>query len=498
MVRVWKVLCVAAVLVVAAIAFPVTATHAKGGCAPKTKGGDWPSYGRDLTNSRTQTAEKVIDAAAAPHLEPAWAESTENRGGFQSTPSIADGCVYAPTNSGLIIAANAETGEKVWEARMGEGAIAGGIFSVTVTDGKVFAISSGPKGPFALALDQGTGKFVWKTKPFESDPGYYSNASSVVWDGLMFVGISGGEGNAEQRGYYAIIDTNTGDLLEYRAVVPDDDHKQGYGGGGIWSTAVIDTKTGYLFVGSGNPYGKTRDHRYTNAILKIDIRRGRSTFGDIVDAYKGTPDQYYPGAQVLADTPVCKAEQIPPTIDNPECGQVDLDFGASPNLFRNDTGELLVGVVQKSGVFHAAYTDTMQEAWTTVVGAPCALCNAASSAYDGERVYVIGTPVGVVTALNPSDGSYMWTSPVADGVHYQAVTVANGVVYTIDTKGNLATFDAATGVPLFTRPVSADTGGDACGSLGSGVAVARGKVYVTCDVGAQQGGWVIAYSYDPD
>lgn len=496
--RVHKLLAVATAVAVSSFVYAAPVSNAKGGCAGKAKGGEWPSYGQNLSNTRTQSEEKVIDAAAAPHLEPLWAMSTGDQGGFQSTPSVADGCVYAATNSGLVYAFNADTGEEVWSIKMGAGAIAGGVFSVTVTDDKVFGISSGPKGPFAFALDQKTGKFVWKTKPIESQSGYYSNASAVVWKDLMFVGISGAEGDAGQRGYYALVDTDTGAILQKQPVIPDDDHKQGYGGGGLWSTAVIDTKTGYAYVGSGNPYGKTRDHRYTNAILKIDLVKSRSTFGEIVDAYKGTPDQYYPGAQLLADTPVCKAEQIPPTIDNPECGQIDLDFGASPNLFRNDTGELLVGVVQKSGVFHTAYTDTMQEAWTTVIGGPCALCNAASSAYDGKRVYVIGTPVGVVTALDPSDGSYEWTSPVADGVHYQAVTVANGVVYTIDSSGALDMFDAETGIPLFSRPVSADTPQDACGSLGSGVAVARGKVYVTCDVGAQQGGWTLAYSYDPD
>ena len=35
---------------------------------------------------------------------------------------------------------------------------------MTVSGGKVYALTNGPKGPFAIALDQGTGRILWQSK----------------------------------------------------------------------------------------------------------------------------------------------------------------------------------------------------------------------------------------------------------------------------------------------------------------------------------------------
>lgn len=471
-------------------------------CGAAAPGGEWRSFGRDLSNTRTQSDEhrlvaSQLDDNGAAHLEKSWAFATTPAGvpgNFQSTPVVADGCVYLGTSAGSIVALNADTGAIAWAKPVATSGLLGGIFGVSVPgDGRVYANVSGTGGPFAVALDQATGDPVWQSEPIETAAGYYTNASAVVFDEVMIVGISGSEGDATQRGSVAFIDTADGSLITKTYIIPDADFASGFGGGGIWSTAVVDTEGKYAYVGAGNPYGPL-EHRYTNAILKLDVDRARPTFGAIVDAYKGNTDQYYPPLTALAKTPACTTA-VPATVDYLHCGQIDLDFGASPNLFRTSSGELTVGVLQKSGVFHAAFTDTMQQAWSSLVGAPCALCNASSSASDGTTIYAVGTPGGVLIALDVDSGSYKWTTPLADGVHYQGVTVANGVVYVVDTKGSLSTFDAATGAPVFVRSMSADAG-DACASLSGGVAVARGRVYAVCDIGAGGGGWVISYSID--
>jgi outer membrane protein assembly factor BamB len=227
------------------------------------------------------------------------------------------------------------------------------------------------------------------------------------------------------------------------------------------------------------------------------VRRGRSTFGKIVGSYKGNVDQYYSEASALAETPACKNDVLPGSVDYPQCGQIDLDFGASPNLFRDSEGRLIVGVLQKSGVYHAAYTSNMKGAWTALVGAPCALCNASTSAYDGTKIYVAGTPGGQMLALNKDDGSIAWVSPEGDGAHYQPISTANGVVYSVSTRATLDSYDAELGVPVFSRPMPADTG-DICEALSGGVAIARGRVYAPCDLGVSGGGWIVSYSYDAD
>lgn len=495
---------VVALFVAAVVVAPYPAA-AKAKCAPGGEGGEWRGYGHDLHNTRSQPKEDSIDTTSARLLAPKWTFSIGDAGGtggFQSTPTIADGCMYVATSGGWVFALNADTGELVWKQDLAKAAkVQGGsMFAVSVEQGHVYATVSPAEGPRAVAFDQDTGDIEWITRPLNRGKGAWVNSSPVFFDGMLFLGLSGGEagnepgrieGDREARGSFALLHAATGRVIKETWVIPDKDFKK-YAGAGIWATAVIDEKTRYAFVGTGNPYGPTRDYKTANAIIKIDVDRSRKTFGEIVDIYKGDYDQYLPALDALNDSPACTA--VPPTIDYPQCGQLDLDFGASPNLFKDESGNVLVGELQKSGVYHAAHADTMSKAWTTVVGLPCALCNAGTSAVEDDTVYGVATPGGQLYALNASTGAFRWMSPIADGVHYQATSVANGVVYAVDTKGVFHAIDGTTGLPLLERPMAADTGSDACTTLGGGVAIARHTVYATCDTGATKSGWIIAYS----
>ena len=169
------------------------------------------------------------------------------------------------------------------------------------------------------------------------------------------------------------------------------------------------------------------------------------------------------------------------------CAQVDLDFGASPNLWTDVDGHVVVGDLQKAGVYHAVYADNMQSAWTAIVAATCVpLCNAGSTAMDGTNVYGMGGPGGHAFSLTKS-GAYRWMTPDGSEAHYQPTSAANGVVYTIDAKGHLEAFDAATGLPVLQRPTSLDAGAPTVALSSSGVAIARNTVYVAA------AGYVIAY-----
>src|SRR5688500_12774507 len=67
-------------------------------CAGKSDGGEWRSFGHDDANTRSQPLEKAITPETAPLLLPKWHFSITGGGGggnFQSTPVIADGCLYA-------------------------------------------------------------------------------------------------------------------------------------------------------------------------------------------------------------------------------------------------------------------------------------------------------------------------------------------------------------------------------------------------------------------
>jgi outer membrane protein assembly factor BamB len=176
-------------------------------------------------------------------------------------------------------------------------------------------------------------------------------------------------------------------------------------------------------------------------------------------------DPRYKAAQGLLDNSVT-------------CGQLDLDFGAAPNLFRDRQGRLLVGELQKSGVYHVVDTTTMQRRWIATVGASCQLCNGSSTAYDGARraVFAAVSPGSLLARVSGDDGHVQWYFPLADIAHYEAVTEAAGVVYTIDNAGSLDAVDADTGLPLQHRSLVADVGTDTWGLSSAGISVARHRV----------------------
>src|SRR5207302_1630011 len=250
----------------------------------------------------------------------------------------------------------------------------------------------------------------------------------------------------------------------------------GYAGGGLWSTPAYDPTSKYLYWGAGNPNSKTKQYKTTDAILKIDVNPARATFGQIVASYEGNVDQYTTTLQELSHSPACEASaspEVPDPLDDPLCGQLDLDFGAAANLFTTGDGTKVVGDLQKSGVYHVANAKTMAPVWASIVGPSCFACNAASTAFDGSSIEGVATPGGTMFSLDRSAGSTNWLSPVGDGTHYQSISAADGVVWTVDGAANLDGFAAANGQPLVRRPLSVDAGAPGTNATSSGIAIAR-------------------------
>lgn len=477
--------------------------HARG-----LAGGEWRTYGHDVAQTRNQTDEHDLGTAAAKTLAPAWTFDTASvgdAGQFDSTPVVAGGCVFAGSTGGVVYAVDAATGRLVWRhpVAVKVAGLGGDIVSATIVVRDLVLVlvnetGDGTVGPYLLALDSATGATAWQSAPFSTAAGYYTNASPAEWNGLVIAGYSPPEGQQIGQGGFVVVDAKTGAILKNTPTIPPADQAKGFSGGGLWSTAAFDTETGFAYLGGGNPFSHTVEHPNTNAILKIDARRNSPTFGEIVGAYKGNADQYTDALTTLAHTPVCDATApVDFPLDDTACGQLDLDFGATPNLFRVG-GKTYVGDLQKAGVYHVADAATMQPVWNTIVGVSCFACNAASTAVDATGVYGVGTPGGVAFGLG-LDGARRWEMPVGDGAHYESISVANGVVYTVDGLGGVLAFGAATGLPLLHRSLTVDTGHAAGGLTSNGVAIAYHTVYVTGDAtlptanGPADDGLLVAY-----
>ena len=73
----------------------------------------------------------------------------------------------------------------------------------------------------------------------------------------------------------------------------------------------------------------------------------------------------------------------------------------------------------------------------------------------------------------------------------QTVTVAKGVVYTVDLKGNLDAYDSVTGAPILSRPMGPDVNNIA--PSWGGVSIARNTVYAAVGITGLPTGYVVAY-----
>lgn len=477
---------------------PVSGAAAKGAsCARADRpGGEWRLYGHDYANSRTQPAERKIGLAEAATLQPVW--SFDPGADVSGTPVVADGCLYVGNLDGWVFALNADTGKVVWKAKIKRGGINS---SVAVFDGKVFANVSRTSKPATVALDQDSGEILWDTT-VDDQSGADIYSSPVYYDGLIISGWSGGSaelGDEADRyafqGGFAVLDADSGKIVKktYSIRRPDKNPKKpknDYAGGGIWSTAAVDTASGYAYLGTGNPFRPQAEHKNSNAILKIDLDRGRPSFGQIVDSYKGTVDEYIPGFSDLPcyDIPGNPPPYYPQGIG--QCGDLDMDFGSSPNLMKID-GKLYVGEGQKSGIYHVADARTMKGEWTVPVGPPTAVGGiVGSTAYDGNSIFGPITAAGYLWSVDEA-GTPRWFAPVADGAHWgNPVSTANGVVYTVDLKGFLNAYDAATGIQVLASPMYIAGGG--LKSSWGGVSIARNTVYAAVGTLGTAGG-IIAY-----
>jgi outer membrane protein assembly factor BamB len=468
-------------------------------------------YGHDVANTRTQPDEHALGASAAGKLTPAWVFSTGSSGdGSQltTTPVVSDGCVFIGSFNGYVYGLTASTGHVVWQRQLdapdpGSGGVIVG--AAAVYGREVIFLVNEFTAPYAIALDRSTGAVIWKSAPFAppltgsaAQAGSYTNASPIVAGRFVVAGYSPPEGDSNSTGGFSLIDAATGQVVKTTPTVSPADQAEGYSGGGLWSTPAYDPSTQYLYWGAGNPSSKDKQDPNTDAILKIDSDQARSTFGQIVAAYPGNVDQYASALQALTQTPACQVSadpSVPDPLDDPVCGQLDLDFGAATNLFKTSSGTELVGDLQKSGVYHVANAATMKPAWTALVGASCQACNAASTAVAGGSVYGVGTPAGVMFSLAGDSGQANWLSAVGDGIHYESTSAANGVVWTVDSQANLDAFDAATGQVLAKRPLSVDAGAPIVNNTSSGVAIAEHSLFVAAGGAgyASTTGYVVAY-----
>lgn len=236
--------------------------------------GDVVSFGLGTQGQRFSPLT-AVNTDSVKNLVPAWSMSFggEKQRGQESQPVIANGKMFVTASYSRLFAVDAKSGKKLWkyEHRLPDGimpccdvinrgaALYGNLVIFATLDAQL------------VALNQDTGKVVWKEKLGDYQAGYSASAAPIVANGKLITGISGGEFGAVGR--IDARDPMTGKLIWTRPTV---EGHMGYivkdgkevengisgttnatwtgdlwktGGAATWNGATYDPETNLIFAG---------------------------------------------------------------------------------------------------------------------------------------------------------------------------------------------------------------------------------------------------------
>ena len=231
-----------------------------------------------------------INKDTVKRLVPVWSTSLGSNYGEQGQPLVYNGVMYL-VNAEYTVAINIENGQQLWRTKVDwdpntPRVVCCGITNkgLAIYNGKVFR---GTLDAHMVALDQKTGKQVWKTKIANWQEGFTITSAPLIANGVLITGISGAEFGV--RGFLDGLDPETGKQLWRRYTIPAPGEKgnetwpkgDAYlrGGGSTWITGSYDPDLDTVYWGIGNagpwaPGGRPGDNLYTASVLALNPKTG--------------------------------------------------------------------------------------------------------------------------------------------------------------------------------------------------------------------------------
>lgn len=251
--------------------------------------GDVLTYGMGYGQQRYSQLDQ-INADNVGQLTPAWVYSLDDSRGQESHPLVKDGVMYVTTHKSTM-ALDAKTGKQIWKSLVEYPAetprvACCGIVNrgAALYEGKLFRTTLDAN---VVAIDAATGDEIWKINSIDFKNGYSFTVAPLVVNGVVIVGISGGEYGI--RGYIEAYDANSGERLWRTYTVPEpgepgsetwpDTDAWERGGGPAWLTGTYDPDLDTVYWGTGNAGSwnaglRPGDNLYTTSILALDPATG--------------------------------------------------------------------------------------------------------------------------------------------------------------------------------------------------------------------------------
>jgi len=443
---------------------------------------------------------KQVNRQTVKRLVPAWNVSLNSNYGEQGQPLVNDGLLFA-SDAEATVAIDLATGRQAWRVPVDfdpatPRVVCCGVSNkgLAVYNGKVYR---GTLDAYLVALDQKTGKQVWKEKVAEWKEGFSITGAPLAVNGVVITGISGAEFGV--RGFLDAYDPETGKRLWRLYTIPapgekgsetwpkDDSWQRG--GGSTWITGSYDPELDLVYWGIGNagpwnPGGRPGDNLYTASVLAIKPKTG-----EVVWHYQLVPNEMFDldanWEWILAELPVDGAKR-----------KVMMHFSRGGFLYVLDrtSGKLLsakpfervnwathvdmaTGRPVESEVAKRARAGEQVELWPGQWGGK----NWAHAAFNpetgllyantmhnsrlikfvpieykvGQRYVGLenlpaprepGSPIAHVDAIEPLTAKHKWRTPIMDIPHYSAMlATAGGLLFTGKETGEFIAIDIDTG-----------------------------------------------------
>jgi quinohemoprotein ethanol dehydrogenase len=255
-------------------------------------GDNWITNGGGVTNERYSTL-KDINKSNVGKLKRAWSIHLGSGGtraySQEATPVVYKGVMYISTGNDDVFALDAATGKTLWKYESNIPVkqittVCCGFSNrgVALGDGKVF-IAQIPGD--LVALDQQTGKVVWRAWNTRWQEGGTMTMAPLYYDRKVIVGVSGGEMGV--RGAVTAYSASTGARLWRFYTCPAYGEVGGgtwsgnewqHCGAAVWTTPSVGTGLGLVYFGVGNPDPWSDrgpgDNLFTDSFVALDVNTG--------------------------------------------------------------------------------------------------------------------------------------------------------------------------------------------------------------------------------
>ena len=466
-----------------------------------------------------------INRETVGDLELAWAFPMPTGGMQEISPLVHDGIMYWASNDNIVQAVDAATGELIWEYRHVLPEFEGGYHnyqrmrqknSVALYDDSVILSTVDAK---LMSLDALTGQVEWEVQVHDWEAGYSYTAGPVVYDGVIYAGISGCSMTGTAGGCYITAhDVETGEEIWRVNTLADPQNEEvdaswnglpveSRWGATPWTTGSVDPELGLTYWGTGMPIPYPEiirgsgdgDALYTNSTLALDMETG-----EIAWYFQHLPrdnwDLDSPFERVLIDTEIDGEERsllvtIPGkssiafaldretgefiwardtiyqnvvTEIDPETGEVTLNEELIPTEVGQEvmvcpslSGGKLWQAVSYSPLTNAMYAP-LAETCNTVSPSPSEFLpgEAVGATSIGPRVLPPNQEeAGAIFAIDVTTGEHLWVHrqrPIFSG---SVLTTAGGLLFAGDAARFLKAFDQETGEVLWETRLNSPIGG---------------------------------------